>query len=208
MLIRLTLCQSFYTFVNQMKIGLFCGSFNPVHSGHMIIANYMVEFTDLDQVWMVVSPHNPLKPAVELINDYQRLKLVQLAIDGHKKIKASDVEFALPKPSYTLNTLNYLAENYKQHTFVLIIGSDNLDLFDKWKDHDKILSNYELYVYPRLNSTVNKYTQNKNVKIIDAPVVEISSTFIRNSIKQKKDVRHFLPLRVFEYVDDLGLYEK
>ena len=191
-----------------MKIGLFCGSFNPVHNGHMIVANYMAEFTDLDQVWMVVSPHNPLKPVGELLQDYQRLKLVELAIGNFKKIKASDVEFTLPKPSYTINTLKHLTKKFTQHTFVLIIGSDNLTLFDKWKNHDEILDRFELYVYPRLNYDGDRLKSQKNIKHIDAPIIEISSTFIRNAIKQKKDIRNFLPQAVFAYVDEMRFFEK
>lgn len=191
-----------------MKIGLLCGSYNPVHNGHMIIANYMAEFTDLEQVWMVVSPHNPLKPVGELLQDYQRLKLVKLAIGSYTKIKASDVEFGMPKPSYTINTLEHLTKKYPQHTFALIIGSDNLQVFDKWKNYEEILDRHQLYVYPRMQSGTDKIMEHKNIKIISAPVIEISSTFIRNSIKQKKDVRHFLPPAVFEYIEDLGFYEK
>ena len=191
-----------------MKIGLLCGSFNPVHNGHMIIANYMAEFTDIEQVWMIVSPHNPLKPAGDLLNDYQRLKMVELAIGNFKKIKASNVEFALSKPSYTINTLNHLKEKFPQHTFVLIIGSDNLALFDKWKNHEEILEQYQLYVYPRLNSEERKFYKDKNVKIINAPLIEISSTFIRTQIKNKKDIRYFLPEKVFDYIEDNHFYEK
>lgn len=191
-----------------MKTGLFFGSFNPVHNGHMIIAQYMAEFTDLQQVWMVVTPHNPLKPAGSLLNDYQRLRLVELAIGSYRKIKLSKIEFGLPKPSYTVNTLEYLREKFPQHTFALIMGSDNLQTLPKWKNYEQILSGYEIYVYPRPGSDGGEFKNHPNVKLTEAPHMDISSTFIRNSIKVKKDVRYMMPEKVFDYIDEMNFYEK
>ena len=191
-----------------MKIGLFFGSFNPVHNGHMMIANYFAEFTDLEQVWLVVSPHNPLKPAGSLLNDYQRLHLVETAIGSYKKIKISKIEFGLPKPSYTINTLVHLNEKFPQHEFVLIMGSDNLITFHKWKNFEQILENYKIYVYPRPDSDGGELKNHHFVKIIQAPLVEISSTFIRQAIKEGKDVRFYLPESVYDYIDEMNFYKK
>lgn len=137
-----------------MKTGLFFGSFNPIHNGHMVIANYFAEFSDLKQVWFVVSPHNPLKPAGSLLNDFQRLQLVELAIGDYRKMKVSKIEFGLPKPSYTINTLTHLQEKFPQHEFVLIMGSDNLHTFHKWKNYEQILEYFSIYIYPRPGLTV------------------------------------------------------
>ena len=191
-----------------MKIGLFFGSFNPVHNGHMMIANYFAEFTDLEQVWLVVSPHNPLKPAGSLLNDYQRLHLVETAIGSYKKIKISKIEFGLPKTSYTINTLVHLNEKFPQHEFVLIMGSDNLITFHKWKNFEQILENYKIYVYPRPDSDGGELKNHPFVKIIQAPLVEISSTFIRQAIKEGKDVRFYLPESVYDYIDEMNFYKK
>ena len=191
-----------------MKTGLFFGSFNPVHNGHMVIAQYMAEFTDLQQVWMVVTPHNPLKPIGSLLNDYQRLQLVEIAIGFYRKIKVSKIEFSLPKPSYTINTLEHLREKFPKHTFALIMGSDNLETLHKWKNYEQILSGYEIYVYPRPGCDGGELKTHPNVKITEAPHIEISSTFIRNAIKNKKDVRFMMPEKVFEYIDEMNFYEK
>ena len=191
-----------------MKIGLFFGTFNPVHNGHMVIANYMAEFTDLQQVWMVISPHNPLKEAGTLLQDYHRFALVELAIDGYRKIKASKVEFQLPKPSYTVHTLAYLTEKFPQHEFALIMGSDNLESLHKWKNFEVILENHELYIYPRPGSSGGKFKNHPRVKKVDAPLMEISASFIRQSIKAKKDVRFMLPQAVFEFMEEMNFYKK
>lgn len=191
-----------------MKIGLFFGSFNPVHNGHMVIAQYMAEFTNLDQVWMVVSPHNPLKPAGSLLNDYQRLHMVELAIGSYRKIKLSKIEFGLPKPSYTIHTLEHLREKFPQHTFALIMGSDNLETLHKWKNYERIISGYEIYVYPRPGNDGGELKSHPNVKLTEAPHMDISSTFIRNAIKTKKDVRYMMPEKVFDYIDEMHFYEK
>ena len=190
-----------------MKIGLFFGSFNPVHSGHMVIAGYMSEFTDLSQVWFVVSPHNPLKIKNSLLQDYHRMTLVKIAIGDNRKLKASDIEFKLPRPSYTIHTLAYLFEKFPEHQFVLILGSDNLESFTKWKNYEQILEQVELYVYPRKDSHGGELINHPKVKIISAPVMEISSSFIREAIKNKKDVRYMMPEKVWEYVDEMNFYK-
>lgn len=191
-----------------MKTGLFFGSFNPVHNGHMVIANFFTEFSDLNQVWFVVSPHNPLKPAGSLLNDFQRLQLVELAIGDYRKMKASKIEFGLPKPSYTINTLTHLQEKYPQHEFVLIMGSDNLHTFHKWKNYEQILEYYSIYIYPRPGFDGGDFKSHPKVKFIEAPLMEISSTFIRNSIKSKKDVRFMMPEKVADYIDEMNFYRK
>ena len=189
------------------KIGLYFGSFNPIHVGHLMIANYMVEFADLKQVWFVVSPHNPLKNKSTLLSDNHRLYMVNLAIEDTSKFKASDIEFKLPKPSFTINTLTYLKEKYPSKNFALIMGSDNLETFNKWKNYDQILEDYELYVFPRKNNSGGEFINHPKVKIIDAPQLEISSSFIRNAIKEKKDIRYFLTEKVYNHVVEMHFYE-
>ncbi len=191
-----------------MKIGLFFGSFNPVHNGHMVIANYMAEFTDLKEVWLVVSPHNPLKPIGSLLQDYHRLTLVKEAIGDFRKIKASNIEFGLPKPSYTIHTLAHLSEKFSEHKFCLIMGTDSLATLHKWKNFEMILSDYEIYVYPRPGNDGGQFKNHPHVKHVDAPLMEISASFIRQAIKDKKDVRFYLPLPVFNYIDEMHFYEK
>lgn len=191
-----------------MKTGLFFGSFNPVHSGHMILASYMTEFTDLDRVWFVVSPHNPLKEKSTLLADHHRLALVNEAIGDHSKFKASDIEFTLPQPSYTVNTLAYLKEKYPKENFSLIMGADNLESLHKWKNYEEILNNYSIYVYPRPGSTGGKLSSHPNVKMTDAPVMEISSTMIRDGIRKKKDMRFFMPEGAWRYCDQMNFYKK
>jgi nicotinate-nucleotide adenylyltransferase len=189
-----------------MKVGLFFGSFNPVHVGHMVLANYMLSFTDLEEVWLVVSPHNPLKQKSTLLDQNQRLALVNLAIDDHPHIKSSNIEFKLPQPSYTINTLVHLQEKYPQHQFSLIMGQDNLSSFHKWKNYEAILQNYDLYVYPRPDAGVSEFDEHPRVRITKAPVMEISSTFIRQAIKDKVDVRYFLPYLVWKEIDEMNFY--
>ncbi|MBI4946689.1 MAG: nicotinate-nucleotide adenylyltransferase [Bacteroidetes bacterium] len=179
-----------------MKIGLFFGSFNPIHIGHMVIANYMAEFLDIDQVWLVVSPHNPLKEKKSLSDARQRLMAVKKAVGKNQKINVSDIEFFLPQPSYTINTLEALNKKYPQHKFILIIGSDNLHTFHKWKEYKKILSDYKIYVYPRLSSlkkgSRRVVEDHFNVKFISAPRIDISSSFIRKQMKKGKNVKYLL----------------
>ena len=197
-----------------MKIGLYFGTFNPIHVGHLIIANHMAEHSDLDQVWLVVTPHNPLKKKSTLLDDYHRLQMVFLATEDYPKLKPSDIEFKLPQPNYTVNTLVHLEEKYPQHQFSLIMGEDNLKSLHKWKNYESILAHHEIYVYPRISSEEENLVppfRDKNhpkIRMIDAPVVEISSTFIRNNIKSGKNIRPLLPTKVWEYIDHNLFYKK
>jgi nicotinate-nucleotide adenylyltransferase len=191
-----------------MKIGLFFGSFNPVHTGHMVIAGYMAEYGGLDQVWLVVSPHNPLKPAGSLLQDHHRLRMVEIAVGDYKKVKASKIEFGLPKPSYTSHTLAYLHEQYPKDSFSLIMGSDNLDSFKKWKNWEEIIEHHEICIYPRPGSDGGELRNHPNVRLIDAPLMQLSSTFIRQAIKDKHDIRYMLPQLVWEYIDEMNFYKK
>ncbi|MFA9192471.1 nicotinate (nicotinamide) nucleotide adenylyltransferase [Flavobacterium sp. FZUC8N2.13] len=193
-----------------MKIGLYFGTFNPIHVGHLIIANHMAEHSDLDQVWLVVTPHNPLKKKSTLLDDYHRLQMVYLATEDYPKLKPSDVEFKLPQPNYTVTTLVHLEEKYPHHEFSLIMGEDNLKSLHKWKNYETILAHHEIYVYPRI-SAEEENSELKNhpkVQLIDAPVVEISSTFIRNNIKIGKNIRPLIPTKVWEYIDHNLFYKK
>ena len=191
-----------------MKIGLFFGSYNPIHIGHLAIASYMVEFTDLDQLWFVVSPQNPFKQKNTLLPDYQRFELVNQAIGNNFKFRASNIEFNLSKPSYTIDTLTYLHDKFPKYDFVLIMGSDNLENFHKWKNFEEILKYHELYVYPRTNTKENELINHSKVKIVNAPIMEISSSFIRKSIKEGKDMQYFLPEKVYKYIKEMHFYEK
>lgn len=190
-----------------MKVGLYFGSFNPIHIGHLIIANHLQQFSDLDQVWFVVSPQNPFKEKSSLANDYDRLHLVNLAIEDYPHLKASNVEFSLPKPSYTIDTLVVLEEKYPEHEFSLIMGMDNLTNFHKWKNHEQILKNYSIYVYPRIGSEPGPWAHHPKFQFINAPIMEISSTFIRQSIKENKNIRPLLPEKVWKYLDGSSLYK-
>lgn len=192
-----------------MKIGLFFGSFNPIHVGHLIIANHLVENSDLDEVWMIVTPHNPHKKKQSLLDDHHRYQLVLEATEDYPKIKPSNIEFGLPQPNYTINTLLYLGEKYPEHHFNLIMGRDNLNSFKKWKNYDKILAYHDLYVYPRVtaSTTIPKLIDHKRVHLIDAPIVEISSTAIRKAIKEGKNVRPLMPHRAWSYLDEMNFYK-
>jgi nicotinate-nucleotide adenylyltransferase len=191
-----------------MHIGLFFGSFNPVHVGHMALANYMLSFTDMDEVWMVLSPQNPLKTKVQMLDQNSRLLLIDLAIDDFQGIRSSNVEFGLAKPSYTIHTLAHLNERHPQHQFSLIMGQDNLQNFHKWKNYEEILKTYHLYVYPRGTPMQSEFDAHSHVHLTNAPVIEISSTFIRKAILEKKDVRFFLPPKVWEEIDIMNYYKK
>ncbi|MDI5896500.1 nicotinate (nicotinamide) nucleotide adenylyltransferase [Flavobacterium yafengii] len=193
-----------------MKIGLYFGTFNPIHVGHLIIANHMAEHADLDQVWMVVTPHNPLKKKSTLLDDYHRLQMVHLATEDFPKIKPSDIEFKLSQPNYTVNTLVHLQEKYPNYEFSLIMGEDNLKSLHKWKNYEAILAHHEIYVYPRISIEVENamFKDHPKIHMIDAPVVEISSTFIRDNIKKGKNVQPLLPAKVWEYIDHNNFYKK
>ncbi|NOZ34834.1 MAG: nicotinate-nucleotide adenylyltransferase [Chlorobi bacterium] len=190
------------------KIGLFFGTFNPIHNGHMIIANYILEFSDLEQIFFVVSPQNPFKKKSGLLEDYHRLALVQEAIGDNDKYLASDIEFKMPKPSYTIDTLTYLQEKYPKKEFSLIMGSDNLLNFHKWKNYNQIINNYKIIVYPRPNFIQKDYSVIPKLEIINAPLMEISASFIRESVKNKKDIRYFMPERAWKYLKEMHFYEK
>lgn len=190
-----------------MKIGLYFGSFNPIHIGHLVIANHLQQNSDLDEVWFVVSPHNPFKEKSTLANDYDRLHLVNLAIEDYPYLRASNVEFNLPQPSYTIDTLAVLKEKYPEDEFSLIMGMDNLKGFHKWKNYEKILKNYSIYVYPRVGAEPYEWLNHPKFNFVKAPIMEISSTFIRNSFKEKKNIRPLLPLKVWEYVDGSSMYK-
>jgi len=191
-----------------MHIGLFFGSFNPVHIGHMALANYMATFTGMQQVWLVVSPQNPLKTKNQLLDQNNRLLLVDLAIDDHPKLRSSNIEFGLPTPSYTINTLVHLKEKFPEHEFSLIMGQDNLHSFAKWKNYDEILKRFHIYVYPRPGIGPTEFDTHPHVHLTEAPMMDISSTFIRNAIKDKKDIRFFLPPKVWEEIDVMNFYRK
>jgi nicotinate-nucleotide adenylyltransferase len=192
-----------------MKIGLYFGTFNPIHIGHMIIANHMTQFSDLEEVWFVVTPHNPFKKKKTLLADNHRLQLVRIATEDYPKLKASNIEFGLPMPNYTINTLTYLYEKYPDQEFNLIMGEDNLQSFQKWKNYETILQNHDIYVYPRVYESKEKSVLHSHSKVhfVDAPIVEISSTFIRKAIKNKKDVRVLLPHEVWKYLDEMNFYK-
>lgn len=189
-----------------MKIGLFFGSFNPIHIGHLIIANIMAETTDLKKVWLVVSPQNPLKPSKGLLHEFDRYDMVRAAMYDHYKIEASDIEFNLPKPSYTIHTLVHLTEKHPEKEFKVIIGEDNLTNFVKWKNHERILEDYGLYVYPRPDAQPSELKQHPNVKMIEAPMLDISATFIRKCIRKHQSVRYLVPDAVEEMIRTKGFY--
>jgi len=189
-----------------VKIGLFFGSFNPVHCGHLIIANYMITHADIDNLWMVVSPQNPFKQKKTLARDYDRLHLLTIAIEDNLKIKASDIEFNLPQPSYTIDTLTFLKEKYPQHEFSLIMGGDNLVTFHKWKNYERLLDNHKILVYKRPNSDVPELANHENIEIFDAPLLDISSSYIRNLIKEGKSIRYLVPDKVYRYLDETPIY--
>lgn len=190
----------------KKKIGLFFGSFNPVHVGHMIIANFMVQHSDLDQIWMVVSPHNPHKDKKSLAKDHDRLHLVNLAIGDNARIKASDIEFTLPKPSYTVDTLAYLAEKYPQHAFSLIMGGDNLATFHKWKNYEKILSDHHIYVYDRPGYELGDLEAHHAVTVLEAPLLSISASYIRQQIRDDKSIQYLVPDVVWNYLVGSSMY--
>lgn len=203
-----------------MKIGLYFGTFNPIHIGHLIIANHIAEHTNLDEIWMVVTPHNPHKKKETLLDNNLRLEMVYLATEGFLKIKPSDIEFKLSQPNYTVNTLVHLQEKFPNYDFSLIMGEDNLKSLHKWKNYEAILAHHDIYVYPRLETKVAKveiisletedlaFKNHTKIHKIDAPIVEISSTFIRDNIKKGKNTKPLLPYKVWDFIDLNNLYKK
>ncbi len=192
-----------------MKIGLYFGTFNPIHIGHLTIANHLVEHSNLDQVWFVVTPLSPFKKKSSLLDNHQRLEMVYRATTEYSKLRPSDIEFGLNQPNYTIDTLTYLLEKFPDNEFALILGEDNLKSFHKWKNYEVILENHHLYVYPRLSKGKVETQFDKHPKIhhVDAPIMELSSTFIRNSIKAGKNIRPMLPENVWEYLDEMNFYK-
>jgi nicotinate-nucleotide adenylyltransferase len=191
------------------KIGLFFGSFNPIHIGHLILANYILENTDMDELWFVVSPQNPFKEKKSLLKDHNRLDMVQLAVKNYPKMRASNVEFSLPQPSYSIDTLTYLKEKHPDYHFALIMGEDNLKTLPKWKNAQTLIENYQIIVYPRLSEESEKEKKmplHGNISLIKAPIIELSATEIRKMLKEGKNVRPMLPPEVFEYLDGSNFY--
>lgn len=189
------------------KTGLFFGSFNPIHNGHLMLAKYILNEYDLEEIWFVVSPQNPLKDKKSLLDEHHRIQLVRLAVEDEPKFKASDIEFKLEKPSYTINTLVHLKEKYKR-PFVLLMGADSAASLKKWKNYEAILDDYEVYVYPRIDDNLEAILKHKNLKIIKAPQIELSATYIRQAIKAKKDVRFLLSEKVYDYVKEMHFYKR
>lgn len=192
----------------MIKTGLFFGSFNPIHIGHMVIANYMIEFSDLAQLWFVVSPHNPLKEKKSLLKDYHRLEMVRLALEDDDRFRESDIEFHMPGPSYTIDTLTYLEEKNPGRKFLLIMGADGLKNFHKWKHADLIEQRYHRLIYPRPGADMTTVADKPNATVMDAPMMDISSSFIRSAIRQGKDVRYMVPSKAYRYMRDMHFYEK
>jgi nicotinate-nucleotide adenylyltransferase len=191
-----------------MKIALFFGSFNPIHIGHLIIANHIVNNTDCDKVWMVVSPHNPLKEKAGLLNEFDRLHLVQLAVEDNEKLVACNEEFYLPKPSYTIDTLTYLQEKYPTYEFSLVMGSDNILSIDKWKNYELLLERYTIYIYNRPEYNSDNIKIKGDIRFLEVPLLDISSTYIRNNIKENKSIKYLLHPSVEKYILDYNLYKK
>jgi nicotinate-nucleotide adenylyltransferase len=190
-----------------MQIGLYFGSFNPIHHGHLIIANFILQHSELDQIWFVVSPQNPLKPSGSLLNEYHRLHLVRLAVEGENTLRASDIEFKLPKPSYTADTLAYLTEKYPDHQFALVMGSDSFENLPKWKNYSYILKNYPVYVYKRPgHEAIPDYPAAKRIVVMDAPLLPISATHIRRNVKEGRSIRYLVPDPVREEIESNGYY--
>ncbi|MEO8412121.1 MAG: nicotinate (nicotinamide) nucleotide adenylyltransferase [Ginsengibacter sp.] len=188
-----------------MKIGLYFGSFNPVHVGHLIIASHIANSTMLEQVWFVISPHNPLKKEATLLNEHHRKHLIDVSIEGEKKLKTSSIEFKLPKPSYTIDTLTYLSEKFPEHHFSIIMGSDSYSNINRWKNYAVLLKNYEIYIYERPGFKIKENTA-ANITILKAPLLEISSTRIRELIQAKKSIRFLVPDMVKEEIEKHQYY--
>ena len=191
-----------------IKTGLYFGSFNPIHIGHMAIANFMIEFTSLEQLWFVVSPQNPLKEKKSLLKDYHRLEMVRLATEDDDRFRASDIEFKLPTPSYTIDTLAYLEEKNPGREFQLVMGADGLRTFHKWKHAGLIARNYHRLIYPRPGTNPETIANTPNATLVEAPLMEISSSFIRQAVKEGKDIRHLVPGKAYRYMREMHFYEK
>jgi nicotinate-nucleotide adenylyltransferase len=189
-----------------MKVGLYFGSFNPVHHGHLIIANHIVSTVDIDQLWFIVSPHNPLKNEQSLLNEYHRKHLIDISIEGEKKLRSSTVEFNLPKPSYTIDTLSYLKEKYPTYTFSVIMGSDSFSNIHKWKNYEQLIEGNDIIIYPRPGFLVEN-TAGARITIVDAPLLDISSTRIRKMIKNRLSVRYLVPDVVKEEIERNNYYK-
>lgn len=192
-----------------MKIGLFFGTFNPIHVGHLTIANYIVEFSDLNQVWFVVTPHSPFKKKSSLLADHHRLEMVYRATEEYHNLRECDIEFKLPQPNYTIDTLTYLEEKHPNKEFALIMGEDNLKSFHKWKNYELILERHQIYVYPRISKgkTESRFANHEKIVTVAAPIMELSSTFIRKSLKDGKNIRPMLPESVWLYLDEMNFYK-
>ncbi|RLJ96845.1 nicotinate (nicotinamide) nucleotide adenylyltransferase [Tenacibaculum discolor] len=192
------------------NIGLYFGTFNPIHIGHLIIANHLVENSDLDEIWMVVTPHNPFKKKSSLLENHHRLEMVYLATAEYEKIQPSDIEFNLPQPNYTINTLVHISEKFPNYKFCLIMGEDNLKSLHKWKNYEVILEDYDIYVYPRVSNGVveNQFKDHKKIHRVEAPIVQISSTMIRNAINEGKNCKPLLSDKVWKYIDEMNFYKK
>ncbi len=193
-----------------MKIGLYFGTFNPIHVGHLIIANHLVEHSDLDEIWMVVTPHNPFKKKRSLLENHHRFELVYRATENYIKIKPSNIEFNLPQPNYTVHTLLLISEKYPEKEFSLIMGEDNLKSFHKWKNYETILEHHHIYVYPRIaeGTIEHQFKNHSKIHKVDAPIMQISSTMIRKGIQEKKNVKPLLTEAVWEYIDEMNFYKK
>ncbi|MFL1894341.1 nicotinate (nicotinamide) nucleotide adenylyltransferase [Aquimarina sp. 2-A2] len=192
----------------KKKIGLYFGTFNPIHIGHLAIANHMAEYSDLDEIWLVVTPHNPFKKKTSLLDNHHRLEMVFQATEGYDKLKPSDIEFKLPQPNYTVNTLAHLLEKYPDYSFSLIMGEDNLKSFHKWKNYETILEHHNMYVYPRIaeGRVDNQFKDHPKIHRIAAPIMQVSSTFIRKAIAEGRNIQPLLPPTVWNYIDEMNFY--
>lgn len=193
-------------YLATMKIGLYFGSFNPIHTGHLIIASFMAYHTDLDKVWLVVSPHNPLKASSSLLNEHHRFHLAEMAVQDEPRLRVSNIEFSLPRPSFTIDTLTYMTEKFPTQQFVVIMGSDSFQNIPRWKNYEQLLANYEIYIYNRPGHEV-KETYGGRVTVVDAPMLDISSSNIRKWIQEGKSVRYMVPETVWKYMAENNYYK-
>lgn len=192
----------------KIKTGIFSGSFNPIHIGHLALANYLCEFEALDELWFVVSPQNPLKSSEGMLGEAKRLELVAAAIADYPKFRTSDVELTLPRPSYTIHTLEHLRNMYPEREFTLIIGSDNWNFFDKWKDSERIIERHKILIYPRPGFPIDRYSLSPTIRAAKAPLLDISSTFIRKALAEGKELAFFLPAASYKIIKEEGLYRE